>query len=446
MSFVLAEIHGKTDPLATTPTDRSEDLLTDAVFGTLRHMAPDLGLSRILSAVGVSASKLELEKAEVQMWPHVPMPGWPGRIIEPDVVVVVGSRVVVFEAKLYSPFSQYHDPEDDDAPQFHQLAVQYAAVKSWAAGLRLQPPVMVAVTADTARPTSALQQAVQDIRRLTGDPGTGLVHWLPWHRIAEMLSALDGLRPNEQTHVNDLLGFMDGRGVRKVFKGFPMEDYWLMAAAQRVAGERLYPQIRTFFDELTSILDKDHIGWSQPAYKAMWLGGASNSVSKPTDWARSFVGAQYWPESWPSRGKAGTSLSLYAVFDFVDPALEVGLSIPGPGAAAAQQKWPAFLKPLAQELSQLDDFDLVLDSGDLARPTRTISCADVDEAWLSSVCGQMVNVAHLRLRRRVPVETVTAQQAREEIATVQAACLKCETLWQLFASTSHVTYPEHLDK
>jgi hypothetical protein len=55
-AFVLAEIHGKTDPLASTPTDRSEDLLTDAVFGTLRHMAPALGLSKVLSAVGVSGS------------------------------------------------------------------------------------------------------------------------------------------------------------------------------------------------------------------------------------------------------------------------------------------------------------------------------------------------------------------------------------------------------
>lgn len=223
-----------------------------------------------------------------------------------------------------------------------------------------------------------------------------------------------------------------------VFQGFPMEDYWVMAAAQRVAGERLYPQIRTFFDELTSILDLDGVGWSQPAYKSMWLGGVSTSVNKPNDWARSFVGAQYWPAAWPNRGKIGTNLSLYAIFDFLTPALEVGLSIPGSGAAAAQQNWLPFLKPLAEELAQLDDFELVLDGGDLARPSRTILCADVDEAWLYAVCGQMVNVAHLRLRRRLPVETVSVQQAREEIAAIEAACIKCPTLWKMLASTAHV--------
>jgi len=265
-----------------------------------------------------------------------------------------------------------------------------------------------------------------------------MVQWLPWHRVAAMLSELDGLRPHEETHVNDLLELMDRRGVRMVFQGFPMEDYWVMAAAQRVAGERLYPQIRTFFDELTSILDLDGVGWSQPAYKSMWLGGVSTSVNKPNDWARSFVGAQYWPAAWPNRGKIGTNLSLYAIFDFLAPALEVGLSIPGPGAAAAQQNWLPFLKPLAEELAQLDEFELVLDGGDLARPSRTILCADVDEAWLYAVCGQMVGVAHLRLRRRLPVETVSVQQAREEIAAVEAACLKCPTLWQLLASTAHV--------
>jgi hypothetical protein len=51
-----------------------------------------------------------------------------------------------------------------------------------------------------------------------------------------------------------------------------------------------------------------------------------------------------------------------------------------------------------------------------------------------------VNVAHLRLRRRLPVETVTTPQAREEMAAVQSACLKCETLWQLLTSTSYVTH------
>ena len=110
-----------------------------------------------------------------------------------------------------------------------------------------------------------------------------------------------------------------------MFTGFQMEDYWLITAAQRVATGRLYPQIRTFFDDLTVALAADGIDWSQPSYKGMWLGGASTSVSKPSDWTRSYVGAPYWPEAWPKRGtaKSAANLALYAIFDFLNPAVEV---------------------------------------------------------------------------------------------------------------------------
>jgi hypothetical protein len=228
--------------------------------------------------------------------------------------------------------------------------------------------------------------------------------------------------------------------VRKVFTGFAMEDYWLMTAAQRVASERLYLQIRTFFDELTAALDTDNIHWSQPSYKGMWLGGASTSASKPSDWTRSFVGAPYWPAAWPPRGpKNAANLALYAIFDFLNPALEVGLSIPGPGAALAQQHWTPHLPDLARELSALDRYELVLDAGDFARPVRTCAATDLTEDWLTSACAAMVGPAHLRLRRRLTIETVTVQQAREALAGVQQACSSASALWAALHNTGHIT-------
>lgn len=440
MRSMLAELHGKLDPDGSVPADRSEDLLTEAVFGSLRYLPYTVALAEILRSVGADVSRLDLSHAQVLLWQAVPMPEWPGKVLEPDVIVIVGTAMVVFEAKLFSPFSSYHHPAQPDAAPYHQLAVQYAATKAWAAGLQLHEPIMVAVTADSARPRANLNQAEHDIERLTGTVLPGGVRWLPWHKMAGTLTGLDGLRPHEQAQVHDLLQLMDRRGVRKVFTGFQMEDYWLITAAQRVAAGRLYPQIRTFFDELTGALAADGIDWSQPSYKGMWLGGVSTSVNKPSDWTRSYAGAPYWPETWPKRGtaKSAANLALYAIFDFLNPAMEVGLSIPGPGAAAAQQQWAPHLSDLASELSALDRYDLVLDTGDFARSARSIAAADVTPEWLASACAAMVSAAHLRLRLRLDVETMTVQQVREALAGIQDACWGVPALWAALAKTSQV--------
>ena len=440
MRSMLAEIHGKLDLDGGVPADRSEDLLTEAVFGSLRYLPYTLALAEILRSVGANVTRLDLVHAQVRLWHAVPMPAWPGKVIEPDVIVIAGAAIVVFEAKLFSPFASYHHPGQPGAVPYHQLAVQYAATKAWAAGLQLREPIMVAVTADSARPSASLNQAEHDIERLTGRAPPGRVRWLPWHKIAGILDGLKGLRPNERAQVHDLLQLMDRRGVRKVFTEFQMEDYWLVTAAQRVASGRLYPQIRTFFDELTVALAADGIDWSQPSYKGMWLGGASTSVSKPSDWTRSYAGAPYWPKAWPKRGnaKSAINLALYAIFDFLNPAMEVGLSIPGPGAAAAQQQWAPHLNDLATELGALDGYELVLDTGDLAPSARSVAAADVTKQWLASACAAMVGAAHLRLRRRLDVETVTVQQVREALAGIQNACRAVPALWAALAKTSQI--------
>ncbi|KRF35537.1 hypothetical protein [Terrabacter sp. Soil810] len=435
---MLAEVHGKTDPESTLPGDRSEDLLTDAVFGTLRHLDPRHGLGPLLTILGVTPKPDEWDHAEILMWPQIPMPRWPGRVIEPDVIVVVGRHVVVFEAKLHSPFSTYTGPHASQDRDVHQVAVQYAAVRDWAQGRRLNDPVMVAVTADGQRPES-LEQAASDMTTITGRLGLK-VHWLPWHHIAAVLEAQLGLRPHEARHRQDLLTFMDRRGVRRVFNRIRMEDYWLMAAAQRVAVDRLYPQLRDFFDELTSVLAEDGVPWSQPAYKSMWLGGSSTAVTKPAEWSRSFVGAQYWPKDWPQRAsnKFGLSLALYVAFDFLNPAVEIGLTIPGPGSAAAQQGWAPFLADLATHLRHADDYDVALDAGDIARPFRTISAADVDEPWLANAAAAMIGTAHLRVRGRLPVDTLTVQEARTSVHALRGQAEKVLPLWKMLEASRHL--------
>jgi hypothetical protein len=240
--------------------------------------------------------------------------------------------------------------------------------------------------------------------------------WLPWWQIAEVLSHLTELRVHEQTLLEDVLAYMEMRGVRRVFNGFQSEDYWLISAAQRVAGQRVYPQIQNFVEDLAAVLDDDEIGWSQPSYRSMWLAlGAS--TSKPTDWTRGWLGVQFWPRAWPKRqGKLGSNLALYTLFDFLDPALEVGLSIPGPGVAAAQSSWPDLLPELVAGLQKLPaGYELVIDPGDVSRPTRVQDAATVDEDWFAGTISVLTTTAHLRLRRRVDPLQATVQQARELI-------------------------------
>ena len=198
---MLAELHGKLDPDPATAVDRSEDLLTSAVFGAVRHLLRH-ALVAVCEAAGVVVDASAASKARVELWPRIPMPRRPGVWIEPDVIVVIGRQPLVFEAKLHSPFGMYPDPGDPDAPSLHQMAVQYAALRAWAAGERLLPPVIVAVTAPPHRPVGDLSRAAADVVRLCPDAPDGVLRWLPWSRIAAVLEALGDLRVHERTLVS----------------------------------------------------------------------------------------------------------------------------------------------------------------------------------------------------------------------------------------------------
>ncbi|WP_336031006.1 hypothetical protein [Geodermatophilus sp. FMUSA9-8] len=438
---MLAELRGKLDPEGSTAVDRSEDLLTDAVFGAFRHL-PRRATVALLATVGVAVTAKDAELGRVELWPRMPITRWPGVLIEPDVVVVVGKQPVVFEAKLHSPFHSYHDPKAPAAGPIHQLAGQYAAVREWAAGEKLHPPIVVAVTAPSAPPEQDLREAIAGARHLHPDTAGDTFRWLPWYRIATVLEGLERLQVHERTHVEDVLAFMDRRGVRRVFTGFNAEDYWLVSAAQRVAGDRLYPQIQTFVADLADVLADDEIGWSQPNWRAMWMN-AGGSMTKPTDWTRGWIGAAFWPQVWPTRGTKGASLAQYALFDFLEPALEIGLSIPGPGVAAAQKNWSPHLAAVATALNGLPDhYELVVDGGDLARPSRAIPAAAVDADWLTAAVNVLLGTAHLRLRRRSDPLHATVQAAREMLVELRDDLLKVgEPLWDMLATVEYIHSP-----
>ncbi len=423
MRGVLAELHGKVDHESTLPSDRLEDTLTDAVFSAVRYLPRREVLGALVRAVlpGVPLRDAELDAAEIIFWPTMPSALWPGRGIEPDVVVAVGRHVVVFEAKYQSGFGQYKLR----GQVLHQLAVQYRAARFWAASRRATSLTVVAVTSDPAPPASlaqARQQLAVTTPDLPADKRSTAIQWLGWHAVAKVLREATGLRPHEDAARQDVLALMDRRGVSRVFEGFDAEDFWLVTAAQRVAARRLYPQISTFVQELTGLLDEDGIAWGWPV-KGMW---ATNGLgwTRPQDWTRDFLAAPYWPNDWPQRTKTD-AIALYVLFDFINPAVEVGY-VQSPANTAAQQKWQPHLAALAGQLGGLgDDWSVVVDSGDWTAPAAQLPAHEADARWLEGLGGY----THLRLCRRLDFTTVTTTQVvREALAQVKAAVEACPAL------------------
>jgi hypothetical protein len=73
------------------------------------------------------------------------------------------------------------------------------------------------------------------------------------------------------------------------------------------------------------------------------------------------------------------------LFDFIEPAFEVGLSVSGVSVEAAQSSWPPHLDGLAALLNGLmADWTVVVDSGDVARPRHQKLAGELDSAWLQT--------------------------------------------------------------
>ncbi|EFC79702.1 hypothetical protein [Parafrankia sp. EUN1f] len=439
---MLAILAGKLDPSAGTASDRSEDALTDAVFGAIRYLPYRRVLGAVLVAVGVQVDPETLDRARVDLWPSYQVPQLPGMRVEPDVVVTVGTTVVVFEAKYTSPFSLYPADEPAGSEPLHQLAAQFAALRAVTAARGWPDPVVVAVTVGAIPPTADLERAERSVRQLVPDAGEGRFRWLPWHRIATCIDTADGLAPHERRLAGDALRFMESREVREVFQHLDLAAFEQVATAQRTAIGQLYPQLRLFFDSFTAVLQAERIDYSIPTSKGMQFAGVSTSVSRPSEWARASVGVAYWPGRWPKRlGTWSKAPSILAFFDFYDPAFEVSLTIPSPNVVVAMANWQLHAARLAHELTTLHGYDVVVDSPDPTGPRLQIAAAQVHSAWLIDAFSRLSGTSRLRLRRRMRLDALTVQTARDLLLDLCEAAEKCPTLWTMTTASGQTERP-----
>jgi hypothetical protein len=196
----MAQLRGK------LPTDiwlSSEDLLTSAVFGTLKNL-PDTVAARLLSrAHPLEGSRSLLLSAPLRwhFWPW-----WD--VCEPDVVVEDDANLCVIEAKLYSDFGE-------GPTAGSQLR------REWIDGLRRSHDAgkelwLIALTNHTTIPRGAIER---QLVRANAEPTQ--VCWLSWLEIGRFLRNL----ADDPTSgwAGDLLELLSRMGLAP-FDGFALPD------------------------------------------------------------------------------------------------------------------------------------------------------------------------------------------------------------------------------
>ena len=93
--MIQAELHGK---IPSNLTDK-EDLLTSNVFSFFKYSNREI-FRDYLQLLGIEVTLTDSQKAEFFFWPKY------DDGTEPDLVVICGNYYLLFEAKLYSDFSQ----------------------------------------------------------------------------------------------------------------------------------------------------------------------------------------------------------------------------------------------------------------------------------------------------------------------------------------------------
>jgi hypothetical protein len=380
----MAELRGKLALDSGTPADRTEDTLTAAFFGALRYLPRSALLAVLDRAFPGDFNQEEVNETRFEFWP------WLGDV-EPDLLLTVGKKVVVIEAKYGAPFSG----ADGDI-EHHQLTREYRAARRRSQARRQQGPWLLAVTNDWLKPAGV--QRVSQYLQAGGTEGVP-VAWLSWQSVAHELDNWQPGSAPEHELRSDVLSLMDRRGVRRVFEGFRDEDYWIVSAAQHVAAERVYPAIATFAQQLNEKMDEIGLRWGPNDQGVVHY--SSLSLQNPWDWARSYIQLPYWAKDWPRR--QGFWATLYVLFDFIDSSIAIGYLQKVPSVATAKVRWLPKAEEIASAVRSLPSGYQAAFSGANYSYSRVSMPSAELTADVTTEQVQRRPAANLRLERRLAV-------------------------------------------
>lgn len=209
--MIHAALHSKLECLG------SEDALTAAVFGRLRYL-PERVLAQWLASASnhLDATRTLVTKdvePVVEFWPTVKDTLRGQGTVQPDVVIVFGTEVVIVEAKLWSQKSPVDDDTDQLARQWHGIVDHY--------GPRMHVSALLYITPHVEPPRSELDESAVAL----GAHAPNL-WWLSWSALALMLEIQidDGDRASRLV-AEDLLIYLRRAGVLR-FRGWRLAPSW----------------------------------------------------------------------------------------------------------------------------------------------------------------------------------------------------------------------------
>ena len=210
-----AVLHGKLDEVRPEP-ERLEDALTSTVFGMLAWAdAWDL-TARWL---GVASPVAEPANTNCWFWPRL-------KLAEPDVVIRLGSHLLVVEAKLRSGRNDLPESEgpQDERPR-DQLKRQYESIRISTQHRARYPETLElairecslvqALVVDARRRSRAQREVAESRALLPQDARLELVTWQTLYRLLEPRAA-----PTSGRWARDLRRYLERLGLAS-FEGFP---------------------------------------------------------------------------------------------------------------------------------------------------------------------------------------------------------------------------------
>jgi len=387
-----AEMAGKLSMGSPSPQDRLEDTLTDAVFSALRYL-PRQVLAEWLRTVLPPPFSDEIDEnaagtAIFRFWPS--LPGG----VEPDLVIRVGPLMVVIEAKYLSPFSSRSSR--------HQLTVEWSHARAVARLEGLRGPIVVAVTADLTEPAD-IDLARREVALDSGFDGStsssGLVTWCPWQSVAEAIlrSQAPDWSIGSIALMSDLFELMEKRGVRFVYEGFKLSDWWLLGAAAEAAAERVYPAIAEFAREITASGVERSLLWGGTDVGVVWY--ESKHPAYTDRWHRNYIQLPFLHTAFGTR--LVNRFGLYVLFAFNYQAISVGFWV----TPRRHYKYGTAGQGIANWLVSLDPKWMVIESSFWHLPPVPVSRELITT---DRVVGRLETGGQLRIERSWSPADVTS--------------------------------------
>jgi hypothetical protein len=211
-----------------------EDLLTSNVFGSLKYVLPQDGLSYVLtSAEDVNGNKIQLPqdivKIQYDFWPQLREADC--NPCEPDVLLRVNfsngqKTIILVEAKYHSDKSSIADdselPTDQLAREWHNL-VKLAETEN-------SIPLLLYVTADIMCPVESIIDSQNELQKKNLPEMNAF--WVSWRRIHSLFK-----KASEESILADLTKVLELQGLtfyeRKTLEK-PVKINWAFKVAMKL--------------------------------------------------------------------------------------------------------------------------------------------------------------------------------------------------------------------